>query len=111
MISMEKNKVKERRTKTQIFFDVITAIIDDTQNNELVSPTRIQVKCNTSYDKLTKYLEEMERREMIEKEKSITITEKGMEFHKDYSRINELINEINEKFYGSVKTSVPSFAV
>jgi len=98
MISMEKNKVKERRTKTQIFFDVITAIIDDTQNNELVSPTRIQVKCNTSYDKLTKYLEEMERREMIEKEKSITITEKGMEFHKDYSRINELINEMNEKF-------------
>ena len=98
MINMEKNKVKERRTKTQIFFDVITAIIDDTQNNELVSPTRIQVKCNTSYDKLTKYLEEMERREMIEKEKSITITEKGMEFHKDYSRINELINEMNEKF-------------
>ena len=98
MISVKKNKVKERRTKTQIFFDVITAIIDDTQNNELVSPTRIQVKCNTSYDKLTKYLEEMERREMIEKEKSITITEKGMEFHKDYSRINELINEMNEKF-------------
>ncbi len=98
MISMEKNKVKERRTKTQIFFDVITAIIDDTQNNELVSPTRIQVKCNTSYDKLTKYLEEMERREMIEKEKSITITEKGMEFHKDYSRMNELINEMDKKF-------------
>ena len=48
---------------------------------------------------------------MIEKGKSITVTERGMEFHKDYSRINELINEINEKFYGSVKTSVPSFAV
>ena len=98
MISVKKNKVKERRTKTQIFFDVITAIIDDTRNNELVSPTRIQVKCNTSYDKLTKYLEEMERREMIVKEKSITITEKGMEFHKDYSRINELINEMDKKF-------------
>ena len=98
MISVKKNKVKERRTKTQIFFDVITAIIDDTQNNELVSPTRIQVKCNTSYDKLTKYLEEMEKRGMIEKEKSITVTEKGIEFHKDYSRINDLINEMNEKF-------------
>ena len=35
---------------------------------------------------------------MIEKEKSITVTEKGMEFQKDYSRINELINEMNEKF-------------
>jgi len=89
--------VKERRAKTQIFFDIITAVIDDTQNNESVSPTRIQIKCNTSYDKLTKYLEEMEKRGMVEKEKSIAITEKGIEFHKDYSRINELINEMNEK--------------
>ena len=102
---------KDRRSKIQIFFDIVSAIIDDIQNNESVSPTRIQFKCNTSYDKLTKYLEEMAKREIIENEKSITVTEKGMQFHKDYSRINELINEINEKFYGSVKTSVPSFAV
>jgi len=98
MINMEKSMTKERRTKTQIFFEVITAAIDDKQNNESVSPTRIQIKCNTSYDKLTKYLEEMEKRGMIEKEKSIIVTEKGMEFHKDYSRINDLINEMNEKF-------------
>jgi len=95
---MEKIIAKERRTKTQIFFEVIAAVIDDTQNNESISPTRIQLKCKTSYDKLTKYLEEMEKRGIIEKEKSIIITERGMEFHKDYSRINELINEMNEKF-------------
>jgi len=89
---------KERRTKTQIFFDIITAVIDGTQNNESIILTRIQVKCNTSYDKLTKYLAEMEDRGMIEKGKSITVTVRGMEFHKDYSRINELINEMNEKF-------------
>ena len=90
--------VKERRTKTQIFFDIITAVIDDTQNNESIILTRIQVKCNTSYDKLTKYLAEMEDRGMIEKGKSITVTVRGMEFHRNYSRINDLINEINEKF-------------
>jgi|TARA_B100000809_G_scaffold212796_1_gene216932 predicted transcriptional regulator len=89
---------KDRRSKIQIFFDIVTAIMDDAQNNETISPTRIQFKCNTSYDKLTKYLEEMEKREIIQREKSITVTEKGMQFHKDYSRINELINEINEKF-------------
>ena len=98
MINMEKIMAKERRAKTQIFFEVIAAVIDDIQNNESISPTRIQLKCKTSYDKLTKYLEEMEKRGMIEKEKSIIITERGMEFHKDYSRINELINEMNEKF-------------
>ena len=88
---------KDRRSKIQIFFDIVTAIIDDTQNNEYISPTRIQFKCNTSYDKLTKYLEEMEKKEIIQKEKSISVTEKGMQFHKDYSRINELINELNQK--------------
>jgi predicted transcriptional regulator len=89
---------KDRRSKIQIFFDIVSAIIVDTQNNESISPTRIQFKCNTSYDKLTKYLEEMEKKEIIQREKSIAITEKGMQFHKDYSRINELINEINKKF-------------
>jgi len=95
---MEKIMAKERRTKTQIFFDIITAVIDDTQNNESIILTRIQVKCNTSYDKLTKYLAEMEDRGMVEKGKSITVTVRGMEFHRNYSRINDLINEINEKF-------------
>jgi len=88
---------KDRRSKIQIFFDIVTAIIDDTQNNESVSPTRIQFKCNTSYDKLTKYLEEMEKKGTIQKEKSISVTEKGMQFHKDYSRINDLINELTKK--------------
>ena len=88
---------KDRRSKIQIFFDIVTAVIDDTQNNESVSPTRIQFKCNTSYDKLTKYLEEMEKKEIIQKEKSISVTEKGMQFHKDYSRINDLINELTKK--------------
>ena len=95
---MEKIMAKERRTKTQIFFDIITAVIDGTQNNESIVLTRIQVKCNTSYDKLTKYLAEMEDRGMIENGKSITVTVRGMEFHRDYSRINVLINEMNEKF-------------
>jgi len=92
---------KDRRSKIQIFFDIVTAIIDDTQNNEYISPTRIQFKCNTSYDKLTKYLEEMEKKEIIQKEKSISVTEKGMQFHKDYSRINELINKLNQKLIAS----------
>ena len=40
----------------------------------------------------------MEEKEIIQKEKSISVTEKGMQFHKDYSRINDLINELNKKF-------------
>jgi len=89
---------KERRSKTQIFFDIVCAIIYDSQNNETISPTRIQFKCNTSYDKLTKYLEEMEKKGMVKKDDSIQITEVGMQFHNDYTRINDLIRELHEKF-------------
>jgi|ETNmetMinimDraft_1059919.scaffolds.fasta_scaffold00399_9 predicted transcriptional regulator len=86
---------KERRSKIQLYYDIISAIVEDSQNNDNVSPTRIQFKCNTSYDKLAKYLEEMKARQILEKEQFIKVTEKGMKFHQDYSKINELILEIS----------------
>ncbi len=64
--------------------------------DEGISPTRIQFKWNTSYDKLMKYLEEMEKREIIEKNNSIEVTNKGKKFHTDYSKINDLISEISK---------------
>ena len=86
--------VKERRSKIQLYFDIVSAIVEDSQNNDSVSPTRIQFKCNTSYDKLTKYLEEMKDKEIIDSNE-IKVTDKGKQFHKDYSKINELIHELS----------------
>ena len=95
MQKQSQHLAKERRSKIQLYYDIISAIVEDSQNNDNVSPTRIQFKCHTSYDKLAKYLEEMKERQILEKESSIVITEKGMKFHKDYSKINELILEIS----------------
>ena len=75
-----------------MYFDIISAIIQE----EDISPTRIQFKCNTSYDKLMKYLEEMQKREIIARDTSIVVTEKGKKFHTDYSKINDLISEISK---------------
>ena len=88
---------KERRSKIQLYFDIVSAIVQDSQNNDSVSPTRIQFKCNTSYDKLTKYLIEMENRNIIDREKSLSVTDKGMQFHRDYSKINELIIDVTKQ--------------
>ena len=88
---------KERRSKIQLYYDIVSAIVEDSQNNDSVSPTRIQFKCNTSYDKLTKYLEEMKERQIIAREKSIKVTDKGMKFHQDYSKINELILDVSKQ--------------
>ena len=85
---------KERRTRIQLYFDIISAIFEEEMDNDNISPTRIQFKCNTSYDKLTKYLEEMKNKDIIDSDK-IKVTDKGRQFHKDYSKINELIQELS----------------
>ena len=51
---------------------------------------------NKSDEKLMKYLEEMQKREIIAKDTSIVVTEKGKKFHTDYSKINDLISEISK---------------
>ena len=88
---------KERRTRIQLYFDIISAIFEEEMDNDNISPTRIQFKCNTSYDKLTKYLEEMEKRDIIQRKDSLSVTDKGMQFHRDYSKINELIIDVSNQ--------------
>ena len=83
---------REKRTRIQLYFDIISAIIQE----EDISPTRIQFKCNTSYDKLMKYLEEMQKREIIARNGAIDVTDKGKKFYTDYSKINDLISEISK---------------
>ena len=89
--------MKDRRSKLQIYYDVITSILVDKQEHGQVSKTRIQQKCNTSYDKLIKYLDEMDEKELIKKEQGIEITESGNRFFEDYSKINNMIDEITQR--------------
>ena len=81
----------------QIYFDVISAIMTEKQDNEDVSKTRLQHKSNTSYDKLLKYLDEMTEKGLIKMEKEIDTTELGTKFYNDYSNVNDLINEITQR--------------
>lgn len=89
--------MKDRRSKLQIYYDIFAAIIEDKQDNEEISNTRIQFKSNTSYDKLLRYLDEMDQKGIIKRGKQIKVTETGMQFYNDYSRVNDLINEITQR--------------
>ncbi len=89
--------MKDKRSKLQIFYDIIVAINQDKIENEKVSKTRIQQKCNTSYDKLVKYLDEMEQKGLIQTSQDIEITQRGQKFFNDYSRVNNLIEEITNR--------------
>jgi len=89
--------MKDKRSKLQIYYEIFDAIIQDKQDNEKISKTRVQFKSNTSYDKLLRYLDEMDQKGIIKKEKEIEVTDIGLQFYNDYSRVNNLINEITQR--------------
>ena len=89
--------MKNKRSKLQIYFDVISAIMIEKQDNEEVSKTRLQHKSNTSHDKLLKYLDEMTGKGLIKIEPEIDTTELGKKFYNDYLNVNNLINEITQR--------------
>jgi predicted transcriptional regulator len=78
---------KTKRNKMQIYNDIRGAI-----NLELTDggakPTRVQSLSNLAYDKLVRYLSELESKEMI-LQNPLRITEKGRDFLEDYDRIRE----------------------
>ena len=89
--------MRDKRSKLQIYFDVISAILIEKQDNEEISKTRLQHKSNTSYDKLLKYLDEMSQKGLIKMDAEIDATELGTKFYNDYSNVNDLINEITQR--------------
>ena len=90
-------RMKNKRSKLQIYFDVFSAILIEKQDSDTISKTRLQHKSNTSYDKLLKYLDEMNEKGLIKMGKEINVTELGNKFHQDYSNVNELIDEITQR--------------
>lgn len=85
---------KERRHKLQIYFDIMYAIQQEAMNEGGAKPTRIQHLSNMSYDKLSRYLDELQAKEMITRTETLSLTEKGHQFLRDYDKIKELIERM-----------------
>lgn len=84
---------KERRNILKIYYDVLSAILEETYSGE-AKPTRVQVHSNTSYEKLVRYLKELEKNEMIRK-KPLSLTKKGEQFLADYKKLDGYIQNIS----------------
>lgn len=89
---------KLKRSKLEIYNDILNAIRQELASGENeAKPTRIQTKSNLAYDKLTRYLGELEGRAMIT-QGPLTITEKGRDFLQDYDRISDFLEEMGIKY-------------
>ena len=65
--------------------------------NGEAKPTRVQTLSNLAYDKLSRYLNELERKKMITQE-PLMVMEKGHDFLQDYDRIKGFVAEMGVKY-------------
>jgi predicted transcriptional regulator len=82
----------------EIYNDILSAINLELTNGE-AKPTRVQSLSNLAYDKLVRYLNELEGKKMIMQD-PLQITEKGQDFLQDYDRIKGFVLDMGVKYLG-----------
>jgi predicted transcriptional regulator len=87
---------KAKRNRMEIYNDILSALKQELNYGE-ARPTRIQSKSNLAYDRLTRYLRELETQEMITND-PLVITQKGRDFLQDYDRIKGFLEEMGIKY-------------
>jgi len=90
---------KPKRSKMEIYHDILSAIDRELINGE-AKPTRVQSLSNLAYDKLMRYLAELEGRKMIT-QNPLAITDRGHDFLQDYDRIKDFLTEMGVKYLGT----------
>lgn len=93
--------LKERRTKQQIYTDILNSI--NNSSDEDLKITNIQLLSKLSYDKVKIRLDELEKCKLIQYNPKIQVTERGKLFIHDS---NELSNNLEAiyKIYLSVQS-------
>jgi predicted transcriptional regulator len=83
----------------ELYIDILKAIMNEITNDDssVAKPTRVQLHCNLVYDKLARYLDELESKKMI-LQNPLMITEKGRDFLQDYDRISNFVLEMGIKY-------------
>jgi predicted transcriptional regulator len=65
----------------------------------------VQSLCNLAYDKLVRYLNELEVKKMIIQD-PLQITEKGQDFLQDYNRIKGFVLDMGIKYLGVSESEI-----
>ena len=88
---------KPKRNKMEIYNDILSAIKVELTTGE-AKPTRVQSLSNLAYDKLIRYLYELESKKLI-LQNPLRITERGQDFLQDYDRIRDFVTTMNIKYF------------
>lgn len=84
---------KQRRHRLQLYREILSAIELEMLNDGHVRPTRVQHLSNMSYDRLKKHILELEKSGLISlHDGTITITDRGRQFLKNYEQLTSLMS-------------------
>jgi predicted transcriptional regulator len=87
---------RPKRNKMEIYNDILSAIAQGSIHGE-AKPTRVQILSNLAYDKLVRYLDELESKKMIVQD-PLGITSRGQDFLQDYDRIKDFVLAMGVKY-------------
>lgn len=82
-----------RRDKLKIYCDLLSVLNDESKNERIVL-TRVQVRINVPFDRLKKYISDLNDLGLIEDETSLSLTEKGRQYLREYEKILDFIKRM-----------------
>ncbi|MBN1243960.1 hypothetical protein JXA31_00015 [Candidatus Bathyarchaeota archaeon] len=85
-----------RRDKMKIYGDLL-AILQSENDNRIVL-TRLQLKLNVPFDRLKQYLIQLKELDLIEDETSPKLTKKGRQYIRDYEKVLDFMNRMGLEY-------------
>jgi len=90
--------MKDRRSLTDIYYDVLQSIINNSYRSKL-GITNVQQSAGVSFDKISRYLKEMERLKIITLKPHISITPRGRNYIRDVAKIQEITEKTMSPYF------------
>ncbi len=82
-----------RRDKLKIYGDLLAVLNDESKSDRIVL-TRVQVKINVPFDRLKKYITDLNDLGLIEDETSLTLSEKGKQYLREYEAVLDFVKRM-----------------
>ncbi len=82
-----------RRDKLKIYGDLLLVLDDESKKDKIVL-TRVQVRINVPFDRLKKYICELNNLGLIENDISLRLSKKGKQYLREYERILDFMKRM-----------------
>lgn len=82
-----------RRDKLKIYGDLLSVLYSEDKTEKIVL-SHLQTRINVPFDRLKKYILELNELGLIQDEKSLKLTEKGKQYLREYERILDFMKRM-----------------